>query len=181
MAALSPQTTGTSNASEQIGIMDDLQARLRMQGTPRSKRSDRRKARNMPSTPSLDRFDFSGAEFDSNIEADASSTDLAGIAARLLGQLGTSASQESGLSNGLEHQDTPDSPRSLSTQEMFSMATLDLPDFNNLDSSSFVTPPRTHRNNFSPATPDITITQHSRSSSRDNSTINAHTPPTDTQ
>ena len=66
--------------------MDELHARLRMQGTPRTKRSDRRRARELPSTPSLDHFDMSAFASDP-MDDDATGLNLADMAAKMLNQL----------------------------------------------------------------------------------------------
>jgi hypothetical protein len=86
-AALTPQVTGATVSSQaELGAMDELHARLRMQGTPRTKRSDRRRARELPSTPSLDHFDMSAFASDP-IDDDATGLNLADMAAKMLNQL----------------------------------------------------------------------------------------------
>ena len=85
-AAMTPQTTGAS-AHTEVGAMDELHARLRMQGTPRTKRSDRRRARELPSTPSLDHFDMATFAMDDAADDDATGLSLADMAAKMLNQL----------------------------------------------------------------------------------------------
>lgn len=82
---MTPQTTGAS-AHTEVGAMDELHARLRMQGTPRTKRSDRRRARELPSTPSLDKFDMAAFANDDAVD-DATGLSLADMAAKMLNQL----------------------------------------------------------------------------------------------
>ena len=83
---MTPQTTGASSHTE-VGAMDELHARLRMQGTPRTKRSDRRRARELPSTPSLDKFDMAAFAIDDIVDDDATGLNLADMAAKMLNQL----------------------------------------------------------------------------------------------
>ncbi|KAJ9107724.1 hypothetical protein QFC21_001184 [Naganishia friedmannii] len=58
--ALSPQVTG---ASDQSSIMDDLHARLRMHGTPRAKRHERRRA-DLPRAPTFGSLDLGDMSLD---------------------------------------------------------------------------------------------------------------------
>jgi hypothetical protein len=58
--ALSPQVTGMS---DQSSIMDDLHARLRMHGTPRAKRHDRRRAE-LPRAPTFGSLDLGDLSLD---------------------------------------------------------------------------------------------------------------------
>lgn len=57
--ALSPQVTGVSESS----IMDDLHARLRMHGTPRAKRHERRRAE-LPRAPTFGSLDLGDLSLD---------------------------------------------------------------------------------------------------------------------
>lgn len=70
-----------------MGAMDELHARLRMQGTPRAKRTDRRRARELeyPLTPSMDQFDMTNGFNDLN--GDITGLNLADMAAKMLFQL----------------------------------------------------------------------------------------------
>jgi hypothetical protein len=75
---LSPQTTG---ASDKVGIMDDLTARLRKQGTPRANRTDRRRY-DAVSSPIDESFDWSAFGVDgddSNSIAEAARRMLSGL------------------------------------------------------------------------------------------------------
>lgn len=58
--ALSPQVTGLS---DQSSIMDDLHARLRMHGTPRAKRHERRRAE-LPRAPTFGSLDLGDLSLD---------------------------------------------------------------------------------------------------------------------
>lgn len=58
--ALSPQVTGMS---DQSSIMDDLHARLKMHGTPRAKRHERRRAE-LPRAPTFGSLDLGDLSLD---------------------------------------------------------------------------------------------------------------------
>jgi hypothetical protein len=181
---LTPQTTGASLA-DSLGAIDDLHARLRSQGTPRAKRSDRRRARDMPSTPSLGSFDgatFAIEDFDSG---DATGLSLADMAAKMLNDLEIESPTPSRrpLATPTAIQEDSEGESSATLQEDESLNDLEdqlvLPATPNerLPTSAFfirshevnpVTPP----SNLN--TPDITITpthHHSRDNSLEGSDI----------
>jgi hypothetical protein len=144
-AALTPQTTGAS-AQTELGAMDELHARLRMQGTPRTKRSDRRRARELPSTPSLDKFDMAAFALDEHIDDDATGLSLADMAAKMLNQLEDGSPTPPPRRQVNPQITTEDAEAENVEADPFLLETTSQPNLpttpeNQLDPTDFITPP----------------------------------------